>query len=356
MVAALGFPRHESGMATPDPIVAAITCDAEWLAHRYDPTHDAVHFRRTPREQHRAATFLTDDYLPEAGSPAIVRRADVKASGVPAAPIHFIFHSAFCCSTMLARAFDIPGKAMGLKEPVILHDLVGWAHRGATPSQVAAVLDDALTLLARPFSRGESLVVKPSNIVNALAPAMLAMRPDARALLLYAPLRDYLNSIARKEMVGRLWVRDLLVKLLNDRLIDFGFSGEDYLRQTDLQAAAVGWLAQHALFARLSDRFGERVRTLDSVLVTARADDVVRALSDLFNIALEPSEIDAVIAGPAFTRHSKSEAAFGDAERRAEQRRADAIHGDEIEKVAVWAEAVAASAGLPLNPGLPLLD
>lgn len=343
-------------MAEPDPIVAAIARDAEWLAHRYDPDHDAIHFRRTPRDQHRAATFLTDEYLPEAGAPAIVRRAEAMASAGRPAPIHFIFHSAFCCSTMLARAFDIPGKAMGLKEPVILHDLVGWAHRGGAAQQVAPVLDDALALLARPFASGESLVVKPSNVVNALAPAMLAMRPDAHALLLYAPLRDYLNSIARKEMTGRLWVRDLLVKLLQDRLIDFGFSGEDYLRQTDLQVAAVGWLAQHALFARLADRFGDRVRTLSSELVTARSADVIGALALQFGVALDAAAIDAVVAGPAFTRHSKNDAAFGGAERQAEQRQAAATHGYEIDKVAVWAEAVAASAGVPLRPGTPLIS
>ncbi|MDO9489366.1 MAG: hypothetical protein Q7J32_13410 [Sphingomonadaceae bacterium] len=343
-------------MVNPDPFIAAIARDAEWLAHRYDPEHDAFHFRRTPREQHRAATFLTDEYLPPAGAPAIVRRLEAMASVAPPAPIHFIFHSAFCCSTMLARAFDIPGKAMGLKEPLVLHDLVGWAHRGGTPPQVAAVLDDALALLARPFGSGESLVVKPSNLLNAMAPAMLTMRPEAHALLLYAPLRDYLNSIARKEMVGRLWVRDLLVKQLRDRLIDFGFSGEDYLRHTDLQVAAIGWLAQHALFARLADRFGDRVRTLSSELVTARSHEVVASSATLFGIALDAAAVDAIVAGPAFTRHSKNEAAFGGAERQAEQRRATEIHGDEIGKVAVWAEAVAASAGVPLTPGTPLIS
>lgn len=245
---------------------------------------------------------------------------------------------------------------MGLKEPLIFNDLVGWAHRGGTPAEVAAVLDDSLSLLARPFAAGEAIVVKPSNVANAMAPAMLAMRPGAKALLLYAPLRDYLNSIARKQMDGRLWVRDLLVKLLKDRLIDLGFSGEDYLRHTDLQAAAVGWLAQHALFARMVERFGPaRVRSLGSDLVTARPRDVMVALVELFGIELDAAALDAVVAGPAFTRHSKSEAAFGGAERVAEQRSAAELHGDEIEKVALWAEAVAANAGVPLDPGARLL-
>jgi hypothetical protein len=343
-------------MAAIDPVFASIARDARWLPHRYDAEHDAIHFRLTPREQHRAATFLTDEHLPPVDTPAILRRSDAMAAAGDRAPIHFIFHSAFCCSTLLARAFDIAGRSMGLKEPTILNDLAGYADRGMTPAHLAERLDDALALLARPFAPGEAIVVKPSNIANPMAPAMLGMRPAAHALLLYAPLRDYLNSIARKEMTGRLWVRDLLVKLLRYRLVDLGFGAEDYLRHTDLQTAAVGWLAQQALFARLADRFGPaRVRSLGSDLVTGRPREVMAALSGLFGVALDAAELDGVLSGPAFTRHSKSEAAFGDEARRAEQRDAAAVHGDEIEKVAVWAEAVAAAVGVPMVPGTPLL-
>jgi hypothetical protein len=341
-------------MVTPPASVAAIARDPSWLPHRYDPEHDAIQFRATPRAVHRAATFLTDDYLPT-GEPVVLRRSDAVAAGAARAPIHFIFHSAFCCSTLLARAFDVEGVAMGLKEPLIFNDLVGWAHRGGTPANVARVLDDALALLARPFEPGEAVIVKPSNLANAMAPAMLAMRPAAKALLLHAPLRDYLNSIARKGMDGRLWVRDLLVKLLKDRLIDLGFAAEDYLRHTDLQTAAVGWLAQHALFARLAAAHPTRVRTLASDAVTARPRDIVAALAELYDLPLDAPAIDAIIAGPAFTRHSKHGTAFGGAERIAEQRDAAAVHGDEIEKVAVWAEAVAAGAGVPLTLPAPLL-
>ncbi len=343
--------------SSPDMLIAAVARDPQWLPHRYDPGHDAIHFRRASRGEHRAATFLTDDHLPAADAPLILRRAEVMAGADRPAPLHFIFHSAFCCSSLLARAFDIEGKAMGLKEPYILNDLAGWSHRGAQPAQMAEVLDDVLALLARPFASGETLVAKPSNIANAMAPAILAMRPDTNALLLYAPLRDYLNSIARKAMEGRLWVRDLLVKLLKDRLIDLGFEAEDYLRHTDLQAAAVGWLAQQALFGRLVGRFGPtRVRLLSSRDVTTRPRDTMAALARLFRVPLDDAALDAVVAGPAFTRHSKTESAFGSVEREAEQQGAHQLFGDEIEKVALWAEAVAANAGVAIEPGASLLD
>jgi len=340
--------------SAPDPTL--ILQDPSWLAHRYDSDADGIQFIHAPRAVHRAATFLIDEYLPEAARPVIVPRAAAMAAAPAPAPLHFIFHSAFCCSTLLARAFDIEGVAMGLKEPTILNDLSGWRNRGAAPASLAAVLDDAMTLLARPFLPGESVIVKPTNLGNPFAAAMLAMRPAARALLLHAPLRLYLGSVAKKGMWGRLWVRELFVKLGRDGLMDYGFSREEVLRQTDLQIAAIGWLAQHRLFAALIERHGrDRVRSLDSEQMLARPQETLAALSALFGLALDDAAVAAIVAGDAFTRHSKDGTAFGRAARQAEQRDAAAVHAEEVDKVAIWAEAVAASAGQPLQLGAGLL-
>lgn len=339
-------------MTSSNSRAARIAGDAAWLPHRYDETSDAIRFVHAPREAHRIATFLTDEYLAGAATPEVVGRAEALADAAPAGPLHFIFHSAYCCSTLLARAFDIEGVAMGLKEPQILNDLQGWRGRGAQPAKLAEVLDGALRLLARPFAPGEAVVVKPSNLVNAFAPAMLAMRPDARALLLHAPLRVYLGSIARKGMWGRLWVRELFVKIARDGMLDYGFSPEDVLRQTDLQIAAIGWLGQHRHFAALAARCPDRVRTLDSERLVARPTETLAALGRLYGLSFDAAS---VAAGPAFTSHSKGAGAFDAEARRADQREAAAVHAEEVDKVALWAEAVAAAAGQDLELPAPLL-
>jgi hypothetical protein len=326
----------------------------EWLAHRYDPQHDMVHFVRADRELRRAAPFLTDENLPTAKEPVTVGRRESLAASPPPSPIHFIFHSAYCCSTLLANAFDREGAASSLKEPTILNDLVGWRHRGGPPAQVAEVLDGALRLLARPFGKGEASIVKPSNVVNALAPAMLALRPQAGGILLYAPLRAYLGSIAAKGLWGRLWVRDLLRKQLRDKFVALGFQPEDYLLQTDLQVAAVGWLAQHQSFARLAAQYPDRVRTLQSEILLARPEEALAAIETLFRISSD-AEARTNIVKRVFRRHAKSGGKFSQEDRAADQKSAAELHGDEIEKVMSWAEAVAASAGVPLDLPSPLL-
>ena len=277
----------------------------------------------------------------------VVRRGDAISAQPPGAPIHFLFHSGYCCSTLLARAVDLPGWAMGLKEPTILNDLVGWRRRGGQGPDMASVLNDVLTLLARPFGDGEAVIVKPSTAINALAPAMLALRPEARAVLMYAPLRTYLASIAKKGLDGRLWVRTLLTGMLDDNLVRFGFSTRDYLAQTDLQVAALGWLAQQRLYADLVARYGAaRVRTLDSDTLLSAPPAATAAMAALFEL---PEAGDAIAASPAFSRHSKSGEPFSVAARAAEHRDAAAAHADEIEKVAQWTAAVAKAADISLQ-------
>ncbi len=325
-----------------------------WLAHRYDPGHDAIHFINAARPLRRTAPFLTDERLP-AGEPMVVTRRDALAVAERRAPIHFILHSGYCCSTLLANALDRDGIASSFKEPVILNDVAGWRHRGAAPAQVGAVLDDALTLLARPFGTDEASIVKPSNLLNGLASAMLQLRPDAGCLLLYAPLPIFLGSIAAKGMWGRLWVRDLLAKQLKDGIVDLGMSPEDIFLQTDLQVAAVGWLVQQQLFAALASRWPDRVRTLDSEEMLARPAAAIAATGKLFRLALSDDDVREIAGGAAFTHNAKSGEAYSRADRKAAQRDAAAIHSEEIDRVVIWARAVAEAAGIELVLPQPLL-
>lgn len=327
----------------------------EWLAHRYDPEHDAIHLLHADRALRSSAPFLTDEHLASGGEPVVARRADALARAPDASPIHFIYHSAYCCSTLLANAYDEAGIAASLKEPTILNDVVGWRHRGGPPAKVGEVLDSALRLLARPFEAGEVTVVKPSNVVNALAPAMLSFRPQANAVLLYAPLRLFLGSIAGKGLWGRLWVRDLLTKQLKDGLLEgLGFEPEDYLLLSDLQVAAVGWLAQHRLFAQLVERFPGRVGTLDSEVLLAEPVGTLERIDHLLGVERDAALRHATVAR-VFGRHAKFGGAFDREGRAADQRSAAEVHGDEIDKVAVWAQTLAAGANVTFELPAPLI-
>lgn len=331
--------------------------DAEWLAHRYIESEDKVRFVRVPRERHGEVPFLTDDCLGELGPAHDLPAAECLAQVRPG-PLHFLFHSAFCGSTMLVRGFDRPGLAMGLSEPVILNDVVGFRRRGAERRAVARAADVATRLLARPFAAGEAVVVKPSNVINPLAELLLALRPDAKAVFLYAPLETFLISVARKGLGCRLWVRELAEGYLAESfLVPLGLSPAEIFRQTDLQVAAVGWLAQHRHFAGLREKLGvERVQLLDSEAMTADPAAAITAVAGHYGLAVDESTAAEIAAGPAFSRHSKSGEAYSAAARTADYSAARDAYGEEIEVVLAWAEKLAETAGVALDPPGRLLQ
>ncbi len=333
------------------PDIREIIEDGRWLAHRYDDVADLILFRFVDRDAHRSATFLTDEEIGETPQVAASRAACIqRARELDLPPPRYILHSAYCCSTLLARAFDIPGVSIGIKEPVILNDVVGVYTRGGDPRQVAAALDAALLLLQRPLAPGEATVVKPSNIVNPLLPLLLRLRPDARLLLLYAPLEAFIASIARKEAMGRAWVRDLMWKYVRmGQVARFGFTEQELYCQTDLQVAALGWLVQHALFAEIAQTHAETTRTLDSETLVARPRETMERLGVHFDLDFDAAEI---AAGPAFTQHSKSGSRFTAEERAAEREQGLEIHRRELEMVVEWTRRVADHAGISLDiPG-----
>jgi hypothetical protein len=336
--------------------LAQIAGDPSWFPHRYDPAEDAFHLVRLDRAAHRQASFLTERYFPNDARPLVLGRRELTAHAPPPAALHFVFHSAFCCSTLVTRLFDLPGMMFTLREPMVLQDVIALRRTGAAPERVASVLADSLALLARPFTPGEAVLVKPSNLLNTLIDAVLQQRPGARALLLHAPLGTFLTSVARQGLWGRTGVRELMIALCKDGASPFGFDGTALMKQTDLQVAALGWLMQQGLFAQIALRFGRtRVASLDSETLLARPANAIAALARLFDLPLDMAQANTIAGGEALRRHSKSGAAFDPQARAAAYDDAAAAHGDEIEKVAIWAETVAASARLELTLPAPLL-
>ena len=333
----------------------AALADPEWYAHRYVERDDAFRLIRLARGEHAAMPFLVDEYL-GTERPTLDIPASECLATLGRGSLHFLFHSAFCGSTLLTRALDRPGLAMGLSEPATLNDVVGHRRRGAEPRAVTRVADAALRLLGRPYGPGESVVVKPSNLVNPLSDLLLAIQSEARAVFLYAPLETFLISVVRKGLHCRLWVRELLEGYLREGYVDLGFTPADYFRQSDLQIAAIGWLAQHQHFALLAAKHGAaRIATLDADRMTARPTAAIAAVARHYGMVVDAAELAEIVAGPTFSRHSKSGAVFTAQQRTAEYAQARAAYGEELDMVVFWAGKVAETFGIPLEAPNALL-
>lgn len=323
---------------------ANLLSNPEWL-----PAHirgSSVQFVRLARNQREGLTFLSDEYIAPL-SPETASASLAELRGEPAEPApHFIFHSAFAASTLLTRALDIPGIAVGLKEPEILNEL-GEAFRADSLS--GEVLKVVVRLLARPFVADEKVVIKPSNVVNLLAPSLLELSSGSNAIFLHAPLARFLRSTADKGLWGRRWARRLYPLVARDTGLDFGLSAGEQFELTDLQVAALCWLMQHAQATALVEAFPGRVRTLDSEVFLARRAETIAAAAAHFGLRLDDRQSAEIADGPAFATHSKEIGRVFDPEEPLRAKAAVPIIDEEIAMITQWAKAVGEHAGISLD-------
>ncbi|WP_341632454.1 hypothetical protein [Sphingomonas agri] len=336
------------------PSARELAVNPEWIPHAIEESGECLTSVYVPVASRKDLVFLTDGQLRGAYPKASALLDSVRAEAQAAleAPLHFIFHSSFCCSTLLAKALERPGTSTSLSEPNILVNLAEQAERGAIAAE--GMLDLALRLLARPAQAGETVIVKPSSFANRLIGPVLDLRARSRGILLYSSARTFLSSVVRRGLLGRINARRLYRSLISGSTLDFGFSAAETFEQTDLQIAALAWLMQIALFDELSGRYGQdRLLLLDAADLLADPAGELERVQSFFGLGFTGEQIGGIVDGPVFSRHSKNSAQ--DYDPKVRERDLEAlveVHSDELGMVLQWLEAVAGHMNVPLRPRL----
>lgn len=337
----------------PDNSPRAVALDPQWLPHTYGPDGAQLTSVFVPRDRHAGLMFLSDEHykgaFPKVTHPAAAVAVQLAAAPA-AAPLHFIFHTAFCCSTLMVKALDIPDRTVGLKEPDVLINLANRFAASDDPANRQR-LDLVLRLLARPFAAGETAIVKPTNFANRLILPALETRPEARAVLLHSDLATLLRSLVKRGMWGRIWGRKLYRSAAAWTSLSFGFDAGETFELTDLQVAGLAWLLQIHHFGEAVRRMGARVMVVDSADFTADPAAILGRVAAFFGLGLDSAAVAAIAAGPVFSSHSKfAQLDYSVGAREAEHEAAVAAHGEEIEMVVKWIDAVARHCGTALDP------
>ena len=341
-VAAVPAAKAQSTAAT------GLVRDAEWLAQGFDGSGRAMQFVHVSREALRDRSFLTDQALRECDRRALVLDlVERSLADVEQVPVHYIFHTAFCGSTLLARALEALGAGASLKEPGLLTNLLYYLGRwddGDNQRRVAL----AARVLARPIDGAAATIVKPSCFASSLAPTLLAARPSSRAIFLSSSLRDFLAAVAKRSIRGRTWARHAFADAMRHTPFDFNFTPAELLELTDLQIAGLTWLVRTHFLGQTAAAIGP------ARILQMRFDDLVNSPQSTLSRAARflgaPCSEDQVrqtLGGPVFSRHAKHAGQpYSMADRAEEMGAALATHGEEIETVFAWVEAVAAGFGL----------
>lgn len=315
--------------------LSAIVADPSWLPHEIDAAGRKVRFLKLHSDEFRSRAFLADIRKPQAE--AWVGFDQVLSMQPQAGPVHFIFHSGFCRSTLLLQAVGAATRSTCLNEPGILNSLAGME----TIEQ--SLVDAIVALLARPHDAGEGAVlVKPSNYPNRLIPHLMRSRTDAKAIIITNDLRSFLEAVVRKGLLGRQWGRQVCLTTHGYTAGSGGFDLATMAGLTDLQLSGLGWLYLQSWFTdRLAAPEGERMAVVDSAFFNDNRGDTITAAAVHFGLSLDKSDLGAVLEGPVFRSHSKLGGDFAAKERQDRERSQSEVNDEEISSVLQWIGEIA---------------
>ncbi|MDX1380620.1 MAG: hypothetical protein R3233_05840 [Xanthomonadales bacterium] len=288
----------------------------DWLLAGVDPAAGRAQFARVSRETYLESPFLDHRIRPmpteahslsfDALEPAA--RAVRGAAG-------WIVHTAFCCSTLLARCLDHPGRTLVLKEPLVLTRLADLVREGRAAD---VPLDHLLRLMERAYP-GETALIKPSNYANALLPPLMAADARRRVVLMSCALDALLVSLLKKREEAEQRLPGFVAALLRDSDYAVRAGLEQAPPNGVLQLGVVMWHAQRHALETERARLGGRAMVLSMERFLAEPLDTLSAVSAHLDLGLDPEMIERAVSDGAFRRHAKSSETAYDAEQRAQE-------------------------------------
>lgn len=332
------------------PDINDILRDATWLPHSYNAANGQTAFARIPSEVRAELTFLAD-FKPTSSDHLQWIPASKAQGAIPVTrPLHFLFHSAFCRSTLLVQALAELPNLNGLSEPGILNSL----QSSAANAQAKALLPAILQQLGKPMNAEQAVIVKPSNFANGLIPTLLDQAPGTKAILLYGSAEAFMRSVAKKGLAGRLWARKQLTHCRLIMPLDLGMDENAYYQLTDLQCAALLWLLQIQQFAQLVKARPDEIRTLDSDTFIANKASTILACAKWYGADADLEEAQAISDSPLFASHAKQGGDYAAIKAEQDAAGTSPVTEEEIAQIVQWVGIIMQQLGLSLPLQQPL--
>lgn len=315
-----------------------------WLCIGFDPANAIVHFIKATPESLEQAIFLEADKLSSSTRctfalqeviAALDQRTTSYTSGL-------VIHTAFACSTLLARCLQSPGRLQVLRELPIFsglaraRDLMLENGRSEQWPSLLAVID---RLSMRPFFENSVTFNKPSNAFLAAVADFMAAAPMTRAVVIHTGLPDFLVSCLKKLRFGTAPWESMSRGL--DPSGRYSNSWTPSADTTPLQWACAVWHLQMVLLTSLSRApSAPRVKQLPAERFLAFPEMSTASARDWLAPGLD-GVVDAHHISQQMARHAKQpDAAFDPHQRLEEIALANRHFGHVLQDSISWSDRV----------------
>lgn len=236
----------------------------------------------------------------------------------------WLFHTAFCGSTLLARALHAPPSSVSLKEPAALYDLTHATAKSALDATTdsGSPLHRSVALLMRPWTPDGTVLIKPTNAVNRLMGDLLAVTPGSRAILLHGSLEDFLLSCLKKLPAAETPMHWMMQHLLPGTLLEGRLEIPTDHHFNFVECCVLTWYAQMERYALAiqADR-DDRLRTLDMATMLADPQTTVTECAEWLRLGGDAEQnLDRTNVAAVFSRNAKqADRAYGPGLRESER-------------------------------------
>jgi hypothetical protein len=316
---------------------------------KMDFDNGMVSFVPMSRATYKASNFLDGRTQPVGPQRYEIPAADLLLAGAELPPasnrVHYIFHAAFCCSTLLARYLELIPPCFVLKEPLFLTQMAVVRPRaieahndGALePAEWTRLLDLCARLLGRGYALEDIVAIKVNDICNSLGELLLARDAASKAVFVTIGLKDFL-LVLLKSPDRRQWLRGRLLKAQKDAAIIPELAGFDPAQMSDAEGGAYLWALNEALRARLCSLDQSRVLTLPGEEISDAPASAVRAVANHFGLSSSEGWPKDIFCGATTARYAKDPSRAYDAgSRRKELKTLQKQIGAEADRGVEWA-------------------
>jgi hypothetical protein len=269
-----------------------------------DLVRDAVLFVRMDEVAYNESSFLDERIAARDQTGRWIPFAEVQAvlsANTSPRPLHFIFHAGHVGSTLLSRLIAETGRVLSLREPLPLRTLAEAYDMGTSGLDVR--LEAFLRLWERGFPATEAVVLKATSTAERIAPKLLTLRPEAKAIALNVSVDAYIATL----LAGSNSAVDLN-KHGPERMHRLKTMGVEIPQPSTLgELAAMSWLAEALTQAQMRGEFGARVLALDFDQLLLSLESTMAPVLDHFGITHTDADIRSIAASPALRRYSKAQ-------------------------------------------------
>lgn len=341
-----------SGGANPsrsENLLARLAGSPDVYLQKFDLARDAALLIEFSAEAYRAASFLDDRLLvpgTKGGWVALGRVIEAARAAQNVRPLHFIFHTGHVGSTLVSRLLDEISGVLPLREPLPFrllaeaHDVLDQPDSLLSAPRFDTLLDAVLRLAARGYGDTTHVIAKATSTAERLGPALLARRPEARAICLNLRPEPYLATLLAGEN-SPVDLRGHGPERMR-RLQKLGVATAAFHQLSLGEQAAMSWLTETWSQAEMVKAGGPRVIMVDFERVLGDVAGEMARIVRHYGIACDADVFSGMARSPALARYAKAPEHPYSPELRA-QVLADsrARNADEIRKGLAWLEDVA---------------